>query len=116
MMQAILWGPSMKLIKRQAKGSTGPPTEAATELLAAAASAGCKPRMFEESSDTFEREKRRTIMRGTLEKNDALSYQHIPAFSFIMLYKELIRTNKNHYHASVVGVSSCFLHLSTGVH
>jgi len=73
----------MKLIKRQAKGSTGPPTEAATELLAAAASAGCKPRMFEESSDTFEREKRRTIMRGTLEKNDALSYQHIPAFSFI---------------------------------
>lgn len=57
----------------------GSPTEAATELLAAAASAECKPRMLEESSDTFEREKRRTIMRGALQK---MMHPHT-SFSFI---------------------------------
>ena len=61
------------------QGIQGSPTEAATELLAAAASAGCKPRMLEESSDTFEREKRRTIMRGALQK---MMHPHT-SFSFI---------------------------------
>lgn len=104
----------MKLIKRQAKGSKGPPAEAATELLAECISRMQASDVGKKVRTPDKREKRRTIIRGALEKNDAPS---LPAYTSIQLYKEQIRTNKNDYHASVVGVSSCFQkHLSTGVH